>query len=206
MSKFKVGYLLLLIVSIYACAITNTHLDSHTKSEINNVKKSNVDFQEGDSESQFQLGVKYYLGQGVSRDLNEAVKWFELSANQGHTQAQFHLGWMHHASAIINLKKGGNRKLAIRDYRDAAKWFNLAAKQGNASAQFNLGMIYKEEEGFNHDFIQAYMWFDISRANGYKKGLEYLKAIEEQMTSNQVSKARELSRKWINTHKNWREK
>jgi uncharacterized protein len=142
----------------------------------------------------------------VTQDLNEAVKWFELSAKQGHTQAQFSLGWMHHTSAIINLKKWGNRKLAIRDYHEAVKWFNLAAKQGSASAQFNLGMIYEQEEGFDHDLVQAYMWFDISRANGYKKSLEYLKTIEKQMTFNQISKSRELSRNWINTHKNWREK
>jgi len=46
----------------------------------------------GDSESQFNLGLAYYLGEGVEEDKPEAAKWFRLAAEQGDVTAQLFLG------------------------------------------------------------------------------------------------------------------
>ena len=37
----------------------------------------------------------YYKGEGVTQDYKEAVKWYQLSAEQGHPEAQYKLGVMH---------------------------------------------------------------------------------------------------------------
>jgi len=37
------------------------------------------------------MGVMYDNGQGVAQNDNEAVKWFELAAEQGNPQAQARL-------------------------------------------------------------------------------------------------------------------
>ena len=44
--------------------------------------------------SQFQLGVMYCTGQGVSLDLSKAIAWYELAAQLGYPLAQYNLAVM----------------------------------------------------------------------------------------------------------------
>lgn len=41
----------------------------------------------GDAESQYQVGLCYYVGDGVPQDVVKASEWFKLSAEQGHAKA-----------------------------------------------------------------------------------------------------------------------
>jgi TPR repeat protein len=41
----------------------------------------------GDLDSEFQLGIRYYNGDGVPRDWVEAVKWIRKAAEQGLAKA-----------------------------------------------------------------------------------------------------------------------
>ena len=43
---------------------------------------------QGYAEAQCCCGAMYYTGDGVERDLDEAQKFWELAAAQGHEQAQ----------------------------------------------------------------------------------------------------------------------
>ena len=49
----------------------------------------------GDAEAQVDLGVMYFVGDGVPQDYAEAVRWYRLAADQGHARAQFNLGFMY---------------------------------------------------------------------------------------------------------------
>ncbi len=49
---------------------------------------------QGDAHAQFNLGVMYDKGRGVSQDYAEAVKWYRKAAEQGHASAQHNLGVM----------------------------------------------------------------------------------------------------------------
>ena len=49
----------------------------------------------GDKDAQYELAQAYFNGEGVEQSYKEAAKWYTLSAAQGHTQAQFHIGWMY---------------------------------------------------------------------------------------------------------------
>ena len=42
--------------------------------------------------AQCSLGLCYMHGEGVERDLKEAVRYYRLAADQGHVVAQFYLG------------------------------------------------------------------------------------------------------------------
>jgi TPR repeat protein len=48
--------------------------------------------EQGNAKAQFNLGVMYAKGLGVSQDYKEAAKWFRKSAEQGHENAQYNLG------------------------------------------------------------------------------------------------------------------
>ena len=49
----------------------------------------------GDADAQYNLGVMYEDGLGVSQDHKAAIKWFSLAANQGHAGAQYQLGMIY---------------------------------------------------------------------------------------------------------------
>ena len=83
---------------------------------------------QGNAQAQFELGVFYYSGLGVSKDDAEALKWYRLAAEQGHSGAQYEIGLRYHAGAGVS-----------EDAKEAVKWYRLAAEQGDSCSQYNLG-------------------------------------------------------------------
>ena len=79
--------------------------------------------EQGDPNAQYNLGVLYADGQGVTKDYKTAVKWYELAAEQGHISAQVNLAFMY-----------ANGKGVNRDFTRAFMWWDVAASQGNKKA------------------------------------------------------------------------
>ena len=52
---------------------------------LDNIKKAEA----GDAEAQFEVGKAYKNGEGVEKDLNEAMKWLKKSAEQGNKHGMF---------------------------------------------------------------------------------------------------------------------
>ena len=50
--------------------------------------------EQGDADAQFNLGVMYENGRGVTRDDGDALRWYRLAAEQGLAEAQYNLGAM----------------------------------------------------------------------------------------------------------------
>lgn len=68
--------------------------------------------------AQFNLGVMYYNGSGVSQDYAEAVNLWRKSAEQGLVQAQFNLGLMYENGLSVQ-----------KDVNEARKWYQKSAAQ-----------------------------------------------------------------------------
>jgi TPR repeat protein len=85
----------------------------------------------GDSDAQFLLGLVYDEGQLGEADAKEAVRWYTLSAEQGHPAAQCNLGLCYYEG-----------RGALRSHEVAALWFERAAAQGFAKAQNNLAVMH----------------------------------------------------------------
>lgn len=78
---------------------------------------------QGNVKAQFDLGVKYANGRGVSRDYREAASWYYLAAQQGYANAQNNLGLMYY------------RGLGVpANLIQAYKWLSLAGTAGYAAA------------------------------------------------------------------------
>ena len=75
--------------------------------------------EQGNANTQFNLGNMYYEGKGVKQDYAEAVKWYRKAAEQGKANAQFYLG--------VNYYKGQGVK---RDLSEAKEWFRKACING----------------------------------------------------------------------------
>ncbi|HDP89980.1 MAG TPA: sel1 repeat family protein, partial [Thioalkalivibrio sp.] len=83
--------------------------------------------QGGDVESQFALGARYEDGNGVEKNLSEAIRWYTEAANGGHTGAQFKLGQFHEQGIGVT-----------RNPQRARGWFELAATNGHHGAREHL--------------------------------------------------------------------
>ena len=80
---------------------------------------------QGISVSQYNTGVNYSIGRGISKDLEKAVYWYQRAHEQGHSKAPFNIAIIY--SDGISLKP--NPKLALEYFLIAEERNNLAAKK-----------------------------------------------------------------------------
>jgi TPR repeat protein len=98
----------------------------------------------GDAGAQCALGWI----EGNDENAEAAAGWFRKAAEQGHAEAQFHLG------ACLDFGPG-----VEQDQTEAVSWYRKAAEQGHAMGQFNLGFCFKYGEGVDQDFSEAVSWY-----------------------------------------------
>ena len=78
----------------------------------------------GETIAQFQTGVMFERGLGVTKNEAEAAKWYKKSAEQGHIDAQYNLGIMYASGRGVHQDEG-----------QGMMWLALAAKQGDKEAR-----------------------------------------------------------------------
>ena len=90
---------------------------------------------EGDAGSQLRLGMLYYAGSGVPRDVAKAAGLWHLAADQGNAIAEYNLG------AVYRTGEG-----VQRDFEKAEKYYKRAAEPSKRcfEAQCALGCILFE--------------------------------------------------------------
>jgi TPR repeat protein len=81
----------------------------------------------GSAQAQFSVGVLYASGDGVQRDLAQAVHWYRCAAEQGDAAAQNNLGVLYATGQGV-----------AQDEDEALSWYRKAAAQGHALAWHNL--------------------------------------------------------------------
>ena len=119
--------------------------------------------EQGIASAQYNLGVSYASGTGITQDWHEAVRWFRKAAEQGFAEAQNDLGVAYYDGIGI-----------VQDQHKAVRWYRKAAEQGLADAQYNLGVAYNNIE----DWYEAEQWFQKAADQGHKKASQGLKTIK----------------------------
>jgi TPR repeat protein len=95
----------------------------------------------GNPEAQFSLGFAYDTGnEGLKVNTDEAIRWYTLSAQQGHAPAQNNLGVLYAT---------GHKGRIERNHRMALRWYKAAAENGNASGQFHAALLLISGQGAN---------------------------------------------------------
>ena len=84
------------------------------------------------AQTQFERGKRYEKGDGVPKDIAQAVIWYRKAAEQGHAKAQFALGLSY-----------DNGEGVPQDYQQAYAWFSVAAANGVADAVTNRDLTAK---------------------------------------------------------------
>lgn len=151
-----------------------------------------VKAQQGDPMAEAEVGWRYHLGQGVTQDQEEAVRWMRKAADQGNAYAQDGLGnayylgqgipkdygqalvWFHRAAeqgdsfAESYLGTYYDQGLAVpQDHIQAVDWWKKAADHDFPPAEVNLGVAYTHGEGVQQDYTQAVMWFQRAAKQGF---------------------------------------
>ena len=90
---------------------------------------------QGKPQAQYNLGVVYFKGVGVSTDHEEAFKWFAKAANKNNDTAQNMLGVIYENGDGVS-----------QDYSQAESWYRKAALNGNEAGFYNLGDLYEREK------------------------------------------------------------
>jgi TPR repeat protein len=97
----------------------------------------------GDADAKYHLGMMYELALGVSQDMSQAEKWYQMSAKQGDARAQL---------ALAKILEERQDPVALAWYRDAAE-------QGDLDAQFALGRIYSSTQNAVQDHLLGTSWY-----------------------------------------------
>ena len=135
--------------------------------------------------AQYNPGADYLDGSGVQPDREEAKRWFERSAEQGYTAAEYKLGWLYSRDE----NSGQNLKLAVH-------WFHLAAEQGEALALYALGVMAANGEGLPKDAVNAFALLTVAAKQGFDPALKARTQLEAVMTADEVRRGNDLAARW----------
>ncbi len=120
----------------------------------------------GNADAQYHLGLHHHFGdQSVSKDGEEAMRWYRKAAEQGHPKATLNLGQAY-----------GRGWGVPKDQEEAAVWYRKAAEQGNKIAQYELATFLDpiRPVGQGKDGEEAVMWYRKAADQGDVQALESL--------------------------------
>lgn len=132
--------------------------------------------------AQYNVGLILKLGKGVPADLTKSLKYFELSAAQGHVQAAKYLGALyqiqndkkrafHFFHLIPKEEQDDEIKLMLatmyylgqgteKNFKEAQIVFEELAQKGKAEGQSYLGTMFLRGEGGIKDVKKGIEWLE----------------------------------------------
>ncbi len=148
------------------------------------VKEFRVAAEEGHADSQFNLGLMYEKGIGVSKDEKEAVVWYLKAALQGNVYAQYNLAVLYENGRGTNV-----------DFAQAHRWYRKAAMQGDGLAVGNLGMLYLRGQGVEKDKVAglALLLLSIQMDNSPENRAKQNASLTRDLTPEVIAEAQKLS-------------
>ena len=109
----------------------------------------------GLAEAQYELGVAYDRGLGVTQNHATAAGWYQRAAEQGLTDAQYNL------ATLYDEGLGTPRDVTL-----ARHWYMRAADAGQPRAMNNLGYMYEKGLGGSRDYGMAVIWYHRAARTG----------------------------------------
>ena len=134
----------------------------------------------GKPQAQYNLGVVYFKGVGVSTDHEEAFKWFARAAEKGSAPGQVFLGVMYENGLGV-----------VQDYEMSLHWYRKAAEQGHPHAKHflettspdfepNVEDLYKKGQYFfeQREYEEAFLWLSRSAEQDHLPAIGALHKLE----------------------------
>jgi len=151
--------------------------------------------------AQYNLGVLYYSGEGVTQDYRKAFEWTLQAAEQGHINAMVNLGVLYYNETGVNSPLMSVWPLSLisrsRNYREAARWYGYAAEYDHGGAQYNLATMYQDGVGVDQSLVQAYKWARLARDNDIPDASLLAATLEREMSPAQLEQAQREYAEWV---------
>ncbi|KVN28534.1 hypothetical protein WJ63_12340 [Burkholderia pyrrocinia] len=98
----------------------------------------------------YDLGLRYFRGDGVRQDSYQALKWMREAAERGDLRAQKALGVFY----LFGLEEMGS------DAREAEKWLSIAAARGDKESKKLLEQARADKKADEEDYKWRTQWRD----------------------------------------------
>ena len=138
----------------------------------------------GDADAQYNLGMAFKNGLGVTADLARAEELFRKAATQGHVDAGDQYGLL--------LFQTGRR-------REALPWLESAAEHGEERAQYVLGTAHYNGDFVPKDWITAYALMSSAAGQGLLQARSSLAMMDQTIPLEQrqqgIALAQEMQKK-----------
>ena len=144
-----------------------------------------------DPAAEYELGIRYAEGRGLTQSTAEAARWLERAAHAGFAPAQFRLAGLNEKGDGVKKDVPNARKLYLAaagkghakamhnlavlyaegvdgkpDYKAAAQWFQKASNYGVTDSQYNLAILYARGIGVSANLAESYRWFALAASAG----------------------------------------
>jgi TPR repeat protein len=150
----------------------------------------------GNADAQYNLALMYYNGEGGDRDLVQAAKWANLSADKGNAKAKDLA-----VQVCLELAQDYiDGKDVDPSAREAARWARQAADYGSVDGQALLGHILFEGDDSFRQPVEGLMYLQIAlaRSGGNVQWiLDMHEAAHSAATGEQWSLAKQRADKWL---------
>lgn len=142
---------------------------------------------QGHREAEYYTGLYNQLGRGTTKNIRQAVFWYERAALKKEKNALYHL-------ALILMHSQNKPDSQIR------RLLEQAAVLDHPHAQYNLAVMYQKGDGVEQDLRKAFLWYEKAASSEldvaqYNLGMLYLQGLG---TEKDVKKARTLLEKAAN--------
>jgi len=142
--------------------------------------------QSGSASAQYELGLTFEFGRGVTQDDTIAVYWYEKSAAQYFPDALYRL-------AILYDNGWG----LVSNKEKALNLYKTAAEKGHVLAQHDVAIMYFQGSGTSRNLVQACKWIKIAVASGNPLMQKHLKLVEKEMSQQEIKLAEVMAEEWL---------
>ena len=124
--------------------------------------------EKNDAQAQCNVGTCYFTGNGVKKDFNQALAWFQKSAAQDNLEG------------IVRVADCQFHGYGIKqDAKAAVETYLKAAEKGQPYAMFRLGQCYEAGTGIKQNLTSAYNWYLKAASAKYAQAEKEAKRIKE---------------------------
>jgi TPR repeat protein len=128
--------------------------------------------------AQYDVGISYLKGSGVTRNGTEALRYIRMAADQGFAPAQVAMGYFYE-----------NGELVLSDPQQAIAWYKKAADQNDKIALLSLGRMYYTGSVVSRDLSEAAKWLQRSADRDEPLSQFYMGLIREEKDYSQIPAA-----------------
>ena len=107
--------------------------------------------------AQNMVGICYFFGLGVAKNVKKAFEYYSLSAEQGNSRSMCNLGYCYANGCGTE----ENKTIAF-------EWHEKSADLGYCVALYNVGVDYETGEGVTEDAFLAQSYYMQAAAQGYE--------------------------------------